>query len=127
MAWTAARRACWWWMPTQTCAPCWRRRWGRWGTTWLRLRVTLILLGPLLTTLDGLHFPDLYREVPGWRAPVVVLTAAPLPARGAVQRGAVAVAVLAKPFDVDQLVALVDRHVGSGLAVGIGAAQSQPA
>ncbi len=72
----------------------------------------LILLDMRMPVMDGPGFAHRYRARPGPHAPIICVTAAPdaavVAARGA-QIGAVA--SLSKPFDLEELLALVHRHV----------------
>jgi CheY-like chemotaxis protein len=72
----------------------------------------LILLDMRMPMLDGWAFARRYRALPGPHAPIICVTAAAgaedVAARGA-QIGAVA--TLSKPFDLDDLLALVSRYV----------------
>jgi CheY-like chemotaxis protein len=68
----------------------------------------LILLDMRMPIMDGWEFARAYRELPGPHAPIVVITAA----RDAGDRAAQIEAddYLAKPFDLDDLLATVSRH-----------------
>ena len=72
----------------------------------------LILLDMRMPVLDGWAFARRYRARPGPHAPIICVTAAAdaaaVAARGT-QIGAVA--SLGKPFDLDELLALVRRYV----------------
>ena len=72
----------------------------------------LILLDMRMPGMDGWEFARRYRARPGPHAPIICVTAAPdaaaVAARGA-QIGAVA--SLSKPFDLEELLALVRRYV----------------
>jgi two-component system chemotaxis response regulator CheY len=72
----------------------------------------LILLDMRMPVLDGWEFARRYRARPGPHAPIICVTAAvdaaEVAARGT-QIGAVA--SLSKPFDLDELLALVRRHL----------------
>jgi two-component system chemotaxis response regulator CheY len=72
----------------------------------------LILLDMRMPVLDGWAFARRYRARPGPHAPIICVTAA-LDAAAAVARGAQigAAATLSKPFDLDDLLALVRRHL----------------
>ena len=70
----------------------------------------VILLDIRMPVMDGRQFAEAYRSLPGPRAPVVVLTAA-LDAED--ESGQIAADdYLAKPFDLDVLLAVVRRHAG---------------
>src|SRR5919198_3303048 len=69
----------------------------------------LILLDMKMPILDGWAFAKAYREQPGPRAPIVVMTAAADAARRAADIGAEG--YLAKPFDLEDLLTLVGRLV----------------
>ena len=68
----------------------------------------LILLDMRMPGMDGWEFARRYRRLPGPPAPNICVTAAVDAAARGAQIGAVA--ALAKPFDLDELVALVGRH-----------------
>ena len=70
--------------------------------------VDLILLDMRMPVMDGWAFANAYRSRPGPHAPIVVLTAAQDAATRAAQIQAQD--HLAKPFDIDDLVALVARY-----------------
>jgi CheY-like chemotaxis protein len=68
----------------------------------------LILLDMRMPVMDGWAFAEAYRARPGPHAPILVVTAAHDSARRAAQVGADG--VIAKPFDLDQLLdAVADR------------------
>jgi two-component system chemotaxis response regulator CheY len=69
----------------------------------------LILLDMNLPGVTGWDFAHAYRQMPGLHAPIVVMTAAGWANNRAEQIGAVG--ALAKPFDVDDLLAVVRRYV----------------
>lgn len=73
---------------------------------------SVILLDMMMPVMDGWRFSEAYRALPGPHAPIVVLTAAPDPAACAAEIGAAG--YLAKPFEVDELLASVDRLVSPG-------------
>ena len=68
----------------------------------------LILLDLRMPGMNGWEFARRYRARPGPRAPLVCVTAAVDAAAWGAQVGAVA--ALGKPFDLDELLALVARH-----------------
>ena len=68
----------------------------------------LILLDMRMPVMDGWEFARLYRERPGPHVPIVVITAAHEVAERAAQ--VAADDFLAKPFDIDDLVHMVERH-----------------
>ncbi len=67
----------------------------------------VILLDMRMPVMDGWQFASAYRELPGPRARVVVMTAARDAARSGAEIGADG--NLAKPFELDDLLNLVDR------------------
>ena len=71
----------------------------------------LILLDMRMPVMDGWAFARRYRARPGPHAPIVCVTAA-LDAAAVAARGAQigAVASLSKPFDLEELLALVRRY-----------------
>lgn len=71
-------------------------------------RPDLVLLDMRMPVMDGWEFARRYRAQPEPHAPIVVLTAA----RDAAQRAAEihANGYLGKPFDVNELLALVGHH-----------------
>lgn len=76
-----------------------------------RERVDLVLLDMRMPGMDGWAFADAYRGLPPPRAPLAVFTAAVDPARHAEEVGADA--FLAKPYELDDLLALVGRLCGA--------------
>ena len=69
----------------------------------------LILLDMRMPILDGWGFCREYRERPGPHAPIVVMTAAQDAAQRAAQVNSAA--YVSKPFQLDELVACVERFV----------------
>lgn len=69
----------------------------------------LILLDMRMPIMDGWTFARTYRSHPGRRAPIVVITAAPDAGERAAEIHADG--FLGKPFDLDELLALVERYV----------------
>mgnify|MGYP006280914829 CR=1 FL=1 len=67
----------------------------------------LILLDMRMPIMDGAHFADAYRCRHGKRTPIVVTTAAEDAQRAAAEVGADA--VLAKPFEMDELIDTIAR------------------
>ncbi len=72
---------------------------------------SLILLDLLMPLMDGDEFLHRYRERPGPHAPVVVFSASGLNRGNRVSRRLAADAFLPKPFDLEDLLALVNRFV----------------
>jgi DNA-binding response OmpR family regulator len=74
----------------------------------------LVLLDMLMPVMDGWQFARELRAQVGRSVPVVVVTAA----EHASARGAEIDAddVIAKPFDLDELLRIVSRHAGQGAA-----------
>ena len=75
-----------------------------------RRRPDIILLDLMMPVLDGYSFLDLYRQLPGPHAPVIVLTAAAREAREEVAGRAEE--VIPKPFSVDHVLQIVHRYTG---------------
>jgi len=75
-------------------------------------RPDLVLLDLRMPALDGWAFARAYRDLPGPHAPLVLLTTSNDAAEHARALGAAE--WLTKPFDIDELVAAVDRNVGRG-------------
>jgi CheY-like chemotaxis protein len=73
-------------------------------------RPNLVLLDLRMPGLDGFAFARAYRDLPGPHAPLVLLTTSNDAEEHALALGAAT--WLSKPFDIDELVAAVDRHVG---------------
>ena len=69
----------------------------------------LILLDMRMPVMDGWAFARAYRSRPGPHAPIVVLTAAPDASARAAEINANA--HLGKPFDLDELIDVVERYV----------------
>jgi|GEM_PF-350142 len=76
----------------------------------------LILLDMRMPVMDGWAFARRYRALPVDHAPIVIVTAAADAAGRAEQIGADG--VLAKPFDLDELVVLVRRYVQGVQIIG---------
>jgi CheY-like chemotaxis protein len=70
-------------------------------------RPDLILLDMRMPVMDGWTFAREYRRTPGPHAPIVVITAAHDALDRTLEIGAEG--VLPKPFDLDQIVEVVDR------------------
>lgn len=68
----------------------------------------LILLDMKMPIMDGWTFAATYRQQPAPHAPIIVMTAAHEPASRA--KAITADAYIAKPFNIDQLLALVRRY-----------------
>jgi two-component system, chemotaxis family, chemotaxis protein CheY len=68
----------------------------------------VILLDMKMPVMDGWAFARAYRAVPGWHAPIVVVTAA----QDAASRAAEVAADghLSKPFDLDALYRVVEEY-----------------
>lgn len=73
-------------------------------------RPDVILLDMRMPVMDGWEFARTYRQQPGPHAPIVIVTAALDVAKDAREIGADG--FLAKPFQLDDLLALVHRHAG---------------
>lgn len=73
-----------------------------------RAQPDLILLDVRMPVMDGREFSQRYREIPGPRAPIVVLTANRDVASSAAQVGAEG--FLAKPFELVELLELVGKY-----------------
>jgi CheY-like chemotaxis protein len=71
--------------------------------------IHLILLDMRMPVMDGWTFARVYREQPGGRVPIVVVTAATDAAGRAAEIAAEG--HLGKPFDLSELRATVRRHV----------------
>jgi CheY-like chemotaxis protein len=75
-----------------------------------RSRPDVILLDLMMPVLDGYSFLDLYKQLPGPHAPVIVITAAARTAREEVAEKAEE--VILKPFSVDHVLQVVNRYTG---------------
>ena len=75
-----------------------------------RSRPDVILLDLMMPVLDGYSFLELYKQLPGPHAPVIVITAAARAARGEV--AGKAEEVIPKPFSVDHVLQIVNRYTG---------------
>jgi two-component system chemotaxis response regulator CheY len=71
-------------------------------------RPDVILLDMRMPVMDGWEFARTYREQPGPHAPIVIVTAALDVAKDAKEIGADG--FLAKPFQLDDLLQLVQQH-----------------
>jgi CheY-like chemotaxis protein len=69
---------------------------------------SLILLDMRMPVMDGWQFARAYRQRPGPHAPIVVVTAAHEAAARAAQIRADD--YIAKPFDLERLLEMVERH-----------------
>ncbi|MEI6044012.1 MAG: response regulator [Chloroflexota bacterium] len=69
----------------------------------------LILLDMRMPVMDGWAFSEAYRQLPGTHAPIIVLTAATDATLFASQIQADS--CLPKPFDLNQLIELVERYI----------------
>ena len=76
-----------------------------------RIRPDLILLDMKMPVMDGWQFLQRYRQQPGPRVPVVVVTAAQDDRRLAADVGADG--YVAKPFSIDDLLRVVHRCIGA--------------
>lgn len=70
----------------------------------------VILLDMRMPVMDGREFARTYRQRPGPHAPIVVVTAALDVAKDAKEVGANG--FLGKPFQLDDLLRLVEQHAG---------------
>jgi DNA-binding response OmpR family regulator len=70
----------------------------------------LILINDGMPHLDGAGFCEAYRDG-GGMAPVVLISAASPEALTATAERCGAVAAIAKPFDVDEVLAIIARHL----------------
>ncbi|MBI3964967.1 MAG: response regulator [Chloroflexi bacterium] len=68
----------------------------------------VILLDMRMPVMDGWEFARVYRETPGPHAPIITVTAASDARAWAAEIGAAG--VLAKPFDIQDLITVVDQH-----------------
>ena len=75
-----------------------------------RLRPDVILLDLMMPVIDGVGFMELYQQVPGPHAPIIVITAA----EGRYRSDALGHArdVLPKPLSLDRLLTAVRQHIG---------------
>jgi two-component system phosphate regulon response regulator PhoB len=73
--------------------------------------LSLILLDLRMAGLDGGAFAESYRRLPEPRAPVLLFSAVQGAEAYAAELGAVG--TLTKPFELEELLALVERHSGS--------------
>ena len=73
-----------------------------------RTRPSLILLDMRMPVMTGWDFAQAYRATPGPHVPIIVVTAAHDPEARAAQIHADD--FLAKPFDIDDLLEVVERH-----------------
>ncbi len=90
------------------------------GSTALRLlqhdlAPDVVLLDLGLPDMDADEFARRYRALPGPHAPLVVFTAADTATAAEATERLGATGFMAKPFDLDALLALVDRHVPQAL------------
>jgi two-component system chemotaxis response regulator CheY len=78
------------------------------------IRPDVILLDMKMPILDGWGFLEEYRQRPGAKVPVVVLTAAQDDDRRAGEVGADA--YVAKPFAIDDLIRVLDQYISAECA-----------
>ena len=73
-------------------------------------RPGVILLDLMMPVVDGAGFMELYRQVPGPHAPIIVITAA----EGRYRSDSLVHAqeVVPKPLSLDHLIAVVRQHTG---------------
>ncbi|HTP50913.1 MAG TPA: response regulator [Anaeromyxobacteraceae bacterium] len=71
----------------------------------------LVLLDMRMPRMDGWQFAKAFRERHGASCPIVVVTAAENARRRAEEVGAAG--FLEKPFDIDEVLREVERHLGS--------------
>ena len=69
----------------------------------------VIILDLMMPALDGRTFLDIYRQAPGRKAPVIVITAARVALPDAEE--ALGAPIVHKPFSIDRILELVRRHV----------------
>jgi two-component system, NtrC family, response regulator PilR len=69
----------------------------------------LILLDMRMPKMDGPTFISAYQNRPGPHAPIIIMTAARNTDDAAIASGIID--VLAKPFDLEQLLDLIQQHV----------------
>ena len=81
-----------------------------------QFRPNVILLDMKMPIMDGWEFLERYRQRPGAKVPVVVLTAAQDDARRAGEVGADA--YVAKPFVIDDLIRVLNRCIAAGGCAG---------
>jgi DNA-binding response OmpR family regulator len=72
----------------------------------------VILLDTRMPVMDGWEFARQYHQQEGFRAPLIVLSAADDPSGTAEEIGADG--YLAKPFDINELASIVNRFLRSG-------------
>lgn len=75
----------------------------------------LIILDLRMPVMDGSTFVHTYRQQPGGSTPIIVITASQNPQAAAAELQVSA--VLAKPFNLDELLTLVKEHVAAHDAV----------
>lgn len=75
-------------------------------------RPDVILLDMSMPVMSGVEFARVYRETDGPHAPIIALTAGRSPSMSATQISAAG--YLAKPFDIDELVSLVQQYAHLG-------------
>jgi len=85
-----------------------------------RVRPHVILLDMKMPVMDGWEFLRRYRQRPGAKVPVIVVTAAQDDKRRAADVGANA--YIAKPFAIDDLIRVLDQCIASDACVRHGRA-----
>ena len=79
-----------------------------------KARPDVILLDIKMPGIDGYEFAQMYRDTPGKKAPIIVITAAQSAQEAAAKVDACS--FLGKPFGVDQLLAHVSACLEDGAA-----------
>ena len=69
----------------------------------------VILLDLMMPALDGRTFLDIYRQAPGRKAPIIVITASRVALPDVEDE--LGVAIVRKPFSIDRILELVRRHL----------------
>lgn len=79
------------------------------------LQPDLILLDMRMPVMDGWAFAEAYRQTPGPHAPIIACTAARDAAQSAAEIDAEG--HIAKPFDIEELIQVVERFTGHRVEV----------
>lgn len=76
-----------------------------------RRQPDLILLDLWMPVCDGRKFLELYRQIPGYHAPIIIFSAGVINSRATPPLSSGVVGFLPKPFDLDDLLTMVKKAI----------------